>query len=89
VINIDPARSVHREILLLAAAWKVNPHEAIARLVDHYYLTHMNRREGALKLGESDIAVHRVYAGRRIEAVYHRPTGGMTILSEPLIGCAY
>lgn len=87
VIVLDPSTPAYREILLLAAAWNVAPAAAIGRLIDHYYLTQLGgRRHGPVELGESDVAVHRVYAGRRIEAVYHRVTGGVTVSSEPLSG---
>lgn len=90
MITIEPSTPVYREILLLAAAWNVSTVEAIGRLVDHYYLTHAHHPDDALAAhDDSDLAVHRVYAGRRIEGRYHRATSSVTITSDPLTGRTY
>lgn len=89
MIEMDPSAAGYREILLLAAAWNVSPQQAIARLVDHYYLTEARNAQTDPTPDPSAIAVHRIYIGHRIEASYHPQTQSMTITNGQLAGQHY
>jgi hypothetical protein len=87
VIRIDPSMPGYRDLLLLAAAWNIGPAEVIARLVDHYYLTHSGTHTAdgqAEDPADNGIAIHAVYRGQRIDALFHRPTSSVRILTAPL-----
>jgi hypothetical protein len=82
--HIGTSITVRREVALLAAAWGISPGEAVGRLVDHYHDTCTHRTTGTTELADTDVAVHRVYRGVRIEGAYHQSTRSLTVISEPL-----
>lgn len=86
--NIDLPAAVRREVELLAAAWDISLGEAVGRLVDHYHLT-LARHTADTEITDTDVAVHRVYAGVRIEGRYNRRTRVLTVTSDPLPGHSF
>jgi hypothetical protein len=86
MITLDPSMPVYREIVLLATAWNTTAPEVVSRLVGHYYLTNAASVENTPTGDDSGVAVHRVYAGRRVEGRYERATSSVTITSGPLAG---
>ncbi|WP_051809697.1 hypothetical protein [Actinoplanes subtropicus] len=89
MITLDSSTPGFREILLLAAAWNISPPQVIGRLVDHYYLTQAENTPTRRSPEPSDVAVHRIYAGQRVEGLYHPETQSMTITNGPLSGRVY
>jgi len=79
---------VHREVGLLALAWNISEGEVIRRLLDEYAKL-ADRPSGHDGPGQNTVRIHSVYAGQRVEAIYHRDTKRVDITSGVLMGQSY
>jgi hypothetical protein len=86
MITLDPSMPVYREVVLLATAWSTTAPEVVSRLVDHYYLTNAASVEITPTGNDSGVAIHCVYAGRKVEGRYDPATSSVAITSGPLAG---
>jgi hypothetical protein len=85
-VVVAAAPAVRRDVELLAAAWNVSLGEVVGRLVDHY---HRTRRPVPLDPEwptDTDVAIHCIYRGVRVDGYYHRLTRSVTVTSDPLPG---
>jgi hypothetical protein len=86
--TIVVADGVHREIDLLAVAWNTSESEVIRRLLDEYakLAGRSGRRDDP---DQNTVKIHSVYAGQRVEAIYHRDTKRVDVTSGVLTGQSY
>jgi len=78
---------VQREIDLLALAWNVTAGEVVRRLVEEFRSS--RPPAGVDTPGKGTLRIHGVYAGARVDAVYHRNTMRVDITSGVLAGQSF
>jgi hypothetical protein len=84
--HIPVTPHVGREVDLLAAAWGVSTGDTVGRLVDHFHPTHSSRVAKTDAAVQGQVAVHRLYAGVRVEGLFEPRNRMLTITSPPLAG---
>ena len=84
--SINVTDGVHERVALLARAWGVSEGEAIRRLLDEFVRS--NQRVTAPE-PDTEIPVHAVYEGNRIDAIYHPKTKRVDVVTGVLAGQSY
>jgi hypothetical protein len=75
-------------VALLARAWEISEGEVVRRLLDKFCEPSISAVRAD---GEPDdvVAIYADYDGNRVEAVFHRKTKRVDIVSGVLAGCSY
>ena len=86
--TVQVLKSTREQIALLAMAWDISEAQVIDRLLATFKASG-RAVEGEPSASPSAVPVHAVYEGHRIEGVFDRETGTLTISSGPLAGTSY
>jgi hypothetical protein len=85
--NVVVADAVYERIELLAAAWRTTEGEVVKRLLEEF--ARSSRDASGTPRLDGVVKVHTVYAGQRIDAVYHRDTMRVDITTGDLAGKSF
>lgn len=82
------SESTAARLSLLARAWNVDEGGAVARLLDEFTIGGAEGR-AASEGDSSQLGVHAVYNGQRIEGRFHLETGRLEVVKGPCAGDSF
>lgn len=79
----------HRQVKLLARAWRISEGGAIARLVEQFQAGPVDDNSAHTDTNADPVPIHATYEGTRVDAVFDAATERVEILKGPLAGQAF